>query len=338
MATIPFEYLLMALEASEGTAETDPDFYLPIEGLLTPQGSYYAPAESRGTLESVYREERVREWASFEGDGPADPDFFHILMEMICKAGVSPSQPDAANAPSTYLWEYVPGSTRPATATVWYGDPNVQILQGVQAVLDELSLSNDASAEEGASISLSGQSRFPSQVTAPTEPSIDVGPILYGSWMQIWLDDEDGSIGDTEIEGRLISVEHTFPGARTYIYNAQGPGADKTYSRVGRDKRQISTVVQLELRDMDQYDLFEEDADVKLRIRHNGAQISTDEIDSSPAYHYIEVDTYGRLKMDGWGDVEGTERTLTLRVDSKVDTTLGASWRVAIQNTKDALP
>lgn len=336
-AEIAFEYLLAALEAAAGTPEDAPALYLPIEGTLNPEGSYYAPAESRGTLEAAYREERVREWATFEGSGPADPEFFHILMEMLVKSGVSPTQPDDATAPNTYLWEYVPSSTPRKSATLWFGDPNVQVFRGAFGMLEELSLSSDASGEEGATFSMSGRTQFPAKVVAPAEPGLTVGPILYPLWMQMWLDTDD-PIGTTEITGRLVSVEHTFPGAVTFKHLAAGPGASKTYTQIGRDKRRISTTIQLELADMDQYDLFEQDALVKLRIRHNGPQISTDEIGADPAYYYIEVDTYGRLKFDGWGDHEGTNRTINLLVESLYDSTLGASWRVAVQNTQAALP
>ena len=166
---------------------------------------------------------------------------------------------------------------------------------------------------------------------APAFPSILSAPLISGAAMQMWLDTGVDGIGTTEITGRLISAEHVIPVNYGYKYLAVGPTGALTYSRVGRGKRSITTRVTLELTDMDQYNLFRDGTTVKLRIRHNG------ELIEGSLYHYVQVDTYGPLHFTDWGELEGTNRTLTLEVQSQYDSTLGADWSIAVQNDRTAL-
>ena len=166
---------------------------------------------------------------------------------------------------------------------------------------------------------------------APAFPSILSAPLISGSAMQMWLDTGTDGIGTTEITGRLISAEHVIPTNYGYKYLAVGPTGSKTYTRVGRNKRSATTRVTLELTDLEQYNLFVNGTDVKLRIRHNGDLIETG------FYHYAQVDTYGPLHFTDWGELEGTNRTLTLEVQSQYDATLGADWSIAVQNDRATL-
>lgn len=165
---------------------------------------------------------------------------------------------------------------------------------------------------------------------APVFPAILSAPLISGAGMQMWLD-TSSNIGTTAITGRLISAEHVIPVGYGYKHLAVGPGGSKTYTRVGRNKRSITTRVTMELLDMDQYKLFENDTYVKLRIRHNGDLIE------SGFYHYVQVDTYGYLNFNDWGELEGTNRTITLEVQSVYDATLGADFQVQVQNDRTAL-
>lgn len=171
-------------------------------------------------------------------------------------------------------------------------------------------------------------------LAAPSLPAQTTGELIAGVNMQMWLD-TSSAIGTTEIAGRLVKASHTIPGGITPKFIAAGPTASLSYTRTGRAKRQITTIVDLELLDMAQYDIFEDDATVKLRVRHNGPAIET--VSGTTFYYYVEVDTYGKLDLTDWGELEGTNRTLTLQVLSEKDNTLGASWRVAVQNARTSL-
>jgi hypothetical protein len=92
----------------------------------------------------------------------------------------------------------------------------------------------------------------------------------------------------------------------------------------------VTTVV-MEVADMTQFDIFEAGTLVKLRVRHNGPEIETG------FYEYVEVDAYGYFDFDSWGDLEGTNRTVSFTLEHEYDATLGSDLRVAIMNERASL-
>lgn len=408
MAEMAFEYLALALETTRGTAIATPTHYANLTGMISPRVARYRPTESRGELAQYHRSKLVRRWGEWAGQGPLDVDLLPVFLEMAVKSGISPTIPGGAT--SSRLWAYVPTMNADDidTASLFWGDPNVQIWRGAYGTVDEIQIRNDASGTDGATMQLSGHTRHPlyygdvtditqanpgvvtsaahglvngDQVTfasvggmtevngntytvasattdtfalsgtdtsgftaytsgghwalaAPSLPSQITGGLISGVNMQVWLD-TSSAIGTTEITSRVVSAEHTIPTSLAYKYLAAGPAADLSYSRVGRGKRSVTTRVVLELLDTTQYDLFEADSVVKLRVRHNGPAIET--VSGTTFYSYVEVDTYGRMDVTDWGELEGTNRTLTLEVMSEKDAALGADFRVAVQNARTSL-
>ncbi len=167
---------------------------------------------------------------------------------------------------------------------------------------------------------------FPSQVTGPLMPAI---------WTQIWID-TSSAIGTTEITGRVVSVETTIPSLVTPKYVAVGPTGGLSYTKVGRGKRSGSGTWVFELEDLTQFNQFRDNEMVKIRTRFNGALIET--VGGVSFYNYVEVDLYGKVKVDDWGDLEGTNRTVSLVIETSIkDATLGASFRLAVQNDNTGL-
>lgn len=146
----------------------------------------------------------------------------------------------------------------------------------------------------------------------------------------MWLD-TSSAIGTTAITGRLISAEHTIPVGYVPKYLATGPGSDGSFTRLGRPTRSLTTTIKLELLDLDQMELFEDNTTVKLRVRHNGPLIE------GSLYHYFQVDTYGPMTLDEFTDLEGVNRAVQFTVVSEYDATLGADWRVLVQNDRATL-
>ncbi len=403
MAEIPFEALLMGLETTAGTG-VEPTHYASMVGNLKPMVERYRPDEARGTLVEAYRSRTVREWGEWSGEGPLDVYLLPVLLNMIATGNMTSQPTTPGGATNSRLWTFTPALTTNdlKTATLFWGDRNVQMFRGLYATLDELTISADASGTDGSTMSVSGHAQFPGYQTysitgiskanpavvttsashglaagakvritgvggmtevndltftvaspsgsnfslagtnstayttytsggtaakvAPVFPSIATAPLISGAGMQMWLDTGVSAIGTTAITGRLISAEHVLPTNYGYKYLAVGPAGSKTYSRVGRGKRALTTRVTLELTDLSQYQLFVDGTVAKLRIRHNGDLIE------SGFYHYVEVDTYGPLTFTDWGELEGTNRTLTLEVVSEYDATLGADWSIKVQN------
>ena len=334
MAEIAFEYLALALEDDRGVAEAAPTHYAMLDGMLNPKQSRYRPSESRGTLAEFYRSQVVRKWTEWEGEAGLDNYILPVFCEMLVKGGVSPTTP--AGATTTRLRTYTPSMTSDTlkTATMWWGDPNVQILQAPFCYISELMVSADASGEDGATMSLKGMGQFAEKVSAPTLPSQLVSPLIAPADMQLWIDTT--TIGTTAITGRVISGEVTIPNTITPKYLAVGPGAARTYQRIGLGKRHATAKFTFELVDFDQYDMWA-DADIlKVRWRLNGPAI---EVVSGPAtlYHYVEFDLYGPFDELEWGDYDGTNRTVTLSMQTEYNAGIGADWSVKIQNDRASL-
>lgn len=407
MAEIPFEALLLGLEATPGTG-VEPTHYASMVGTLKPVKEWYRPDEARGTLVEAYRSKVAREWSEWSGEGPLDVYLLPVLLNM-CVTGNMTGQPTTpGGATNARLWTFTPtiSSNDLKVATLFWGDRNVQMFEGRYGTLDELTITADASGTDGSKMSAGGRTQLqtydtasitgiskanPAVVTtsaahnflagekvriigvggmievndliftvatpsgstfqlagvnstayttytsggtvekvAPAYPSILTAPLISGASMQMWLD-TTLAIGTTAITGRLISAEHVIPVNYGYKHLAVGPTGALTYSRVGRGKRSITTRVTLELTDLAQYKLFNQGTNCKLRIRHNGDLIETG------FYHYVEVDTYGPLNFTDWGELEGTNRTLTLEMQSQYDATLGADFSVKVQSDRATL-
>lgn len=331
MAEIPFEKLAVALEATRGTAIAAPTHLLNLVGTLRPMQTKYRPNDSTGTLAEYNRSLTTRKWGEFEAEGALDVYTLPVLLNAIVKPLTSPSTP--VGATNARLWSFVPTMTSDdlKTLTTWWGDPNIQMLRAAFAAIDELTITNDATSEdEGATMSVSGRTSAVSQVSTPSIPASLNAPLVVGSWMQVWLD-TSSAIGTTAVTGRVLSAEHTFPTGITYKYLAEGTSASMSYSALGRNKRHITTTIRMELPDMVQYTLFENGTTVKARVRHNGPLIETG------FYSYVEVDTYGPIDAIDWGEYEGSNRTIELTIESQVDSTLGADFRIAVQNDRTTL-
>jgi hypothetical protein len=249
---------------------------------------------------------------------------------MVMKGVASPTTPGGGTL--SRLWSFPPTMTSDdlKSATLYYGDPNVQIWQAAYCMADELVISADASSTDGATMTLSGIGKFPTEVAEPTLPAQIIGEIMAPGLMQLWLD-TSSAIGSTEITGRVVSTEWTIPTAVVPKYLAKGPTSDKSFTRTGRGKRAAKAKIVFELLDMVQYDLWAAGTTIKARIRINGPEIE------SGFYHYAQLDIYGPFDALAWGELEGTNRTIELEIESQYDTTAGHDFQVLVQNASATL-
>lgn len=407
MAEITFEVLALGLETAAGT-RINPTHYMNAVGTLSNRFSVYAPDEQRGTFVAGYRSTVTRRWGEFSGEGPLDNYLLPVLLQMVAKGGVtSPTTPGGGT--NSRLWTFVPtlNENDLKTATIYWGDANVQVLEGTYGHIQEMTISNDASSADGARMSITGMTQNPTyrslaitgitaadppvvttsaahgladgavvyiedvggmtevndifftvdsasgstfellgidgtgytaytsggtaRVVAPAFPAFLESPLFIGQNMQVWLDSGGDAIGTTAINGRVVSAEHVLPVNYVQKYLANGPASDGSFYRLGRNKRRMTTRVTMELLDLDQYTLFAEDTSVKLRVRHNGPLIE------GSLYHYVEVDTYGPLRMTDWGELESVNRTISFEIMSEYDSDLGADFRIAVQNDRASL-
>ncbi len=329
MAEIAFEYLLAALESTKGTPATTPTHYLPLAGTLVPKKARYRPAESRGLLAEYFRSVDVRRWSEFEAEGGADVYIMPVLLNTIVKGGVNtPSTPGGAT--TARLWEFAPTMDADdlQAATLWFGDPNVQVFRSAFCMIDELTIAGEASGTDGVTMSIKGQGRFPTKDAPGTVPSALQAPLLVPGAMQVWIDTE--TIGTTAITGRVASAELTVPLGGTRKWLAAGPSAGLDFQVLGRQKRHAELKLVLELPDTTQYDQWVDATSLKTRVRFNGPLIE------AGFYHYVEADIYGPFDSLDLGENEGS-RTIELIVLSEYDTTAGCDWCVRVQNDRTTL-
>ncbi len=325
MAEIAFERMALVPETVRGTAVTPPTKNLNIAGVITPMEEEYAPNDHLGTYEEVYRTAVMRRWAEWGGDGDVDIYVAPQIMEMVVKGAVTPTTP--TNGVLTRLGTYVPtiSADNLDTATLYWGDPNIRMWQGGFGTIDTLEITSDSGGTEAVKWSMSGRTEMLVDLAAPTLPAVSMGPLLVPGNTQVWID--SGTIGTTLITNRVVSVTHSIPVGWAYKFPAGQTGIP-TYTRLGRTKRRIETRIVFEVPDMTQWDMYEAETALKVRVRHNGPLIESVTPDY---YHYLEVDTYGPFRFGSWGEYEGTNRTMELIVRSVYDSGLGAGFSVKVQ-------
>jgi hypothetical protein len=338
MAEITFETFRLALEASRGTAEAAPTHLINLEGTLTPKITRYRPREARGTRVRNYRSVDTRRASEFELEGDLDSVLAPLLFNMAVKPNSSPATPSGAS--TARLWAHVGAIAADdiKTATCWWGDPNLtdQLKSGF-AFIDELTVENDASGEEVATVNVKGMAGPATKVSAPSATAAVSGVTYPGQLMQVWIDTGSDTIGTTEVAGRVISAKHTIRTGAKAKYLAQGPDHNLGMSKIGRDKIvAITTELKLELEDFDQYDQWEAADILKVRVRHNGKLIETT-VDPTDLFHFVEFDCYGPASDLEWDDNEGVNRAIKLVIEGQYDGTLASDIRVACQNDRSSL-
>lgn len=336
---IAFEYLLAALESTKGTLVNPPTRYMSLMGTLGRGESYNEPEESSGTLAALTRSKMVREWSTWEADGDADTRLMPFLLAMALNGTVTtPTTP--AGATSAKLWTFSRSMTANTlkSASIYWGDPNLLQLASAMCMLDELTIGGDASGEDGVTCSVKGMGRAWTKTAPSSTPANSLGPLLIPQWTQVWMD-SSGTVGTTElVDARVISAELTVPTGVTYKYLATGPTASKTIVKTGIQKASPELKITLELEDTDEFDLAQSGAMVMTRVRWNGDLI---ESVTSPApadyYHFIQCDIYGQLREPDWGDLEGSNRTVTYTQKGHLNTTWGTDLVMKVQNDQSTL-
>lgn len=229
------------------------------------------------------------------------------------------------------LWTFAPTMTADDldAMTLWFGDPNIQVFRAGFAMPDEMVITADASGDDGVTLSLNGMSLFPEKVADPVVPDMLDAPLLMPGKMQVWID--AATIGTTPLAGRVVGATITIPSGITRKWLAAGPTSDLSFSAIGRDLRQATLALKLELPDMTEYDEFVAGTVLKIRVRVNGGLIE------AGFYFYLDFDIYGPLDSIDWGENAGSNRTLEATILSEYDETAGYDWCVRLQTDREAL-
>jgi hypothetical protein len=235
------------------------------------------------------------------------------------------------------IWDFAPNMTADDlnSMSIYWGDPNIQALVATYCMLDDMTMSGDASGTDGVTLSVSGQGRFMAKTPPGVVPSMLNAPLLMPSAMQLWID--TAVIGTTAVTGRVVSAEFTVPSGISYKWLAAGVAGDLQFQLIGRGKRHAEMKLVFEVPDMVQYDQWVAGTTLKVKLRFNGAQINTSGVGLTPAYYYVDCDIYGPLSDLAWGENEGTNRTVEMTILSEYDTTFLADWAVHVQSNMATL-
>lgn len=325
---IAFEYMVGVLEAVKGTAISVPTHYLNLAGTITPRQERYRPLENRGILAEYYVSKMVKQWAEWEGEGPADVYALPFILEQLVKGAGVIATPGGGVSSRTHTYTPTMTSDDLLSSTLFWGDPNVQVFRSAYCMVDELTLSADASSTDGVTMSVKGQGRFPSKTAPDSTPTMLNSPMLAPADMQVWIDGTGNPIGTTEIADRVVSTEITIPSGVVYKWIATGPTGTRDFYHHGRAKRHAELKMVLELADTTQYDQWVAETALKVRVRFNGPIIE------GVLRHYVQVDIYGPWDAPDWGELEGANRTIELNVLSQYDTTATHDFQVIVQNDR----
>lgn len=328
MAEIAFEQALGALESTRFTAITTPTRVLNTALTLTPKIEYAAPDETRGTLEGVYQDAKIAQWADWSIDGGLDFNQLPFWLSMAVKGGVSPTQPSAGPDPTVYLWTFTPSISADdiKTATLWGFDPNITRLRAAGAVMQTLEIVGNNRGL--VTMTGGGFARFPSKVSVAA-PSQTVGELVSATNTLFYMGSTSTAFASlTQVTGRVVDWTFSLPEQASQKWLMDGT---YDWSGIGRSKRRPMLTVQMEIPDMTQYDLFAAGTEQRFRLRCEGSVISN-------AYkYYVEIDFRGRLNMTDWGTYVDTNRTATFEVAGIYDATLGASYQIKNENTTSAI-
>lgn len=325
MAEIAFEVLAGGLETVRGTTVA-PTMIFPFSGSLAPMEEEYVPDESRGTLHADYRGVVVRRWSEWEGEGGADAKIAPFLFALWAKYVATPTTP--AGATNARRWEYLDLGTSDTlkTATMLWKDPtDGDLFQASFCYIDEMTVAGDSSGTDGVTWTANGMGQALSIITVPVMPAQLIGSILVPSRKKVYLDLQSGTIGTTQLN-EVVSVETTMANNISPKYFDND---NLTYTKLGRGKR---TMTQTFVMEYNKAVYLQTQArpyvSVGFRCRYEGDEIEV-------GYkEYIEFDTYGRLKFEGWEENFDTNRGMRLSVTSRVNAALGSGWRIAVQNNQ----
>jgi len=332
MAETAFEYMLLALEATatKGTIVDPPTHFLNMAGTITPKAQLYRPAESSGLLAEFTRSKIVKEWTEWQGSGPADVYMLPLLLEMGVKGAGTKATPGGGTNART--WTYTPTLTADdiLSATMYWGDANIQAFQSGYCMCDEITISANAGAADAVTMSAKGWGHAFAKDPPNSLPTRLAAPLLAATDMELTID-TTSAIGTTAVTGRVVSADVTIPTGVVYKWLGSGPTGGTNFVRHGRKKHHATMKLVMELPDAVQYDLWKAATVLKARVKFNGSIIE------STLRHYIQFDIYGPFSDLAWGELEGANRTIELTIQSEYNIAATQQFSVVVQNNRDAL-
>jgi hypothetical protein len=200
-------------------------------------------------------------------------------------------------------------------------------------MIEELEIDIDGTGIDGAMFKIKGMGQKVVAVANPTVPAI-VSPLSAPvARTDAWLDIAS-AFGTTSITARILKAKHKIDTGVTYKYGPVGAEGvnGNTFRGVGRGKTFMESEYEIEFGlgtpSEDDLTKYLNGAAVKLRT-----QLNTAALIGATQRGFLRVDTYGVMEDWKWGELEGTNRTATFKVESQYEAVLGADYVISVQNT-----
>jgi hypothetical protein len=289
----------------------------------------HRPDEERGSLADIFRTVVAGEAVDLGFEGDLTFEQVMYLLHMGVKA-VTPTQPDAVNSPTVYLWTYTPSLTSgntPKTFTIEYGD-DVQEHEVEYCVAKELEFSGALDEPLVMKATIFGRNLEASTFTAGlSDPSLESALM---NKTKLYIDDVGGTIGTTEKSATLIDFSWKL--TTGFVPRKHG-GAQLYFDSLGELKKKVTVDMTFEFNSGAEIERTKYAAGTRrlFRLKSTGTNIE-DAYNRELTLDFAGVYTkFGTLEENDGADI------VKVTIESEYDSGWGKLFEVTVQNDVSSL-
>ncbi len=294
------------------------------------------PEEERGSLAGAFRAyfaQRMAELGSLVGDVTFED--LPIWAGMAIVGSVSPTQPDSAASPDTYIWTFAPSLTSantPDTYTIEWGD-DVQVWESEYAFATGLEISGSLGEAWKISMPIVGRQHTATTFTAALSDRTVESVLTNIS--KLYMDDAGGTIGTTQITSAFRDFSWKLGDHFVPFFTADGQKYFTKFSEkkfgIGSPELDITMVVDATTKTLITTK-YAAGTGQLARIEGTGTNIED-------AYdRYVHLDgAYLITGVDEIAEADG-ESVVTLHLAGQYDSTYAKLFEIAVMNKVSVLP
>lgn len=326
MGLSALQKILVGQESTKGTAVAATAALL---GKLTIEDkpTKHTPEESRGSLITPYRSVKVAEEVGLSFDGDATFEQLIYFLHMGILGNVTPS-----GAGSEKTWTFTPAKSAAGTYdsfTIEAGD-DVQAVEVEYCMASKITIAGGMAAPVTVKADMFGRqianTTFTGSITPPAVETIS------GQKCKLYIDDEDGSIGATEVAASLISW--TFD-IETGLYLKRYGDGNLCFSSYGEKGGKVSLQVQAAFNSTVNTERANADMETQRLVR---IEVEGTTIDTLPKK--LTLDVCGAYEPGSFKLLEERdgETVVSFTLTSQDSPNYGKGFEVVVVNAVSTLP
>ncbi|MEO0595066.1 MAG: hypothetical protein AAF126_03050 [Chloroflexota bacterium] len=305
--------------------------------------TWFTPVQDRGILalrvEAPFVVSKVTE---FDLNGELSDRHAVWFFAMCVRGNVTPTQPDAANEPNLYQWDFAPSITSPNTpdaingidtCTGEFGD-NVQGYESEYLFLRELVITGVV--DEPVTFSATFMGRQNTEVTITGSLTEQTYAYFAANKAQLFIEsDSFANIGTTAKNGLMRAFTWKFEPMFTPIYSADGAFVFNRLTESPKTVNLEMTYYRDDTLEQAEYDAYEAQSMRYIRIAING----DGEIDSgqdNPPYIWLDG-SFRYTEYPEYDDEDGAS-VVTVVLEAFNDSTQANFMRVSVGTAMSAYP